>query len=206
MIIAYIGGIGSGKSISAVREIVQNPNSYPITNFKLKKIKYHRLKYSDIIREIEKKGLDNKTRKIKQINWGFWERIRKDNELFSIYLDEAHNIINSRTSMSKDNVLLGKWCSQIRKVLADSPTNHLYIITQEPRKIDVNFRDLTQVVIKCQQVEYKDNIYILQRFYDGFYNYNINKVKAKGYFHGNPYFDYYDTTEMVTFDDVDIYV
>jgi len=205
LIIAFIGGIGSGKTISIVREIIKSEN-YPVTNFNLKNIKHHRLKYSDIIREIEKVGLDKKKRKIKQVNWNFWSRLLNKHKNFSIYLDEAHNIINSRSSMSKDNILLGKWVSQIRKVLADNEQNHLYIITQQLRKIDVNFRDLTQIVVSCQQITYKNNIYILHKFYDGFDKYNINKVSAKGYFHANPYFKYYDTKEMVTFDDVDIYV
>lgn len=205
MIIVLVGGIGSGKTISAVREIIKSKN-YPITNFKLKKYKYHRLKYTDIITETIKTGLDDKQRKIKVVNWAFWDNIRKKHSNFSIYLDEAHNIINSRNSMSKDNILLSKWVSQIRKVLSDSPYNHLYVVTQHSRKIDINFRDLTQIVISCSCIKYKNHTYIIQKFFNGFDNYLRNAHKAKAYFNADPYFKYYDTMEMVTFDDSDIYL
>ncbi len=207
MIICYIGGIGSGKTLSIVKEIVDRKN-YPITNFDLKKIKFHRLSFDDLITtdEILEEG-QKKPKIIKKVNWAFWEGIRKKHKYFSVYLDEAHNIINARASMSKSNILLSKWVSQIRKVLSDDPVNHLYIITQKPRKIDINFRDLTQIVINCSCIEFKKGkIYIVQDFYDGFDAYYEGRKKARTWFKANPYFKYYDTKEMVTFSDADIYI
>lgn len=200
IIITIIGGIGSGKTLSVAKIIKDNPDNYPITNFNLKGIDHHRLKYSDLITD------DDETKK-QNVNWDFWENIKKKRKNFSIYLDEAHNIIGSRQSMSKSNQLMSRWVSQIRKIMSDSPVNHLYIITQKPRRIDVNFRELTQVVIECIKKEYKGGkILIIQKYYDGFDMYEIRKKSARSFFIGNRYFKYYDTDEMVTFKDGDEFI
>lgn len=196
MIISIIGGIGSGKTLSAVKEIIDYQN-FPITNFRLKTINYHRLKYPDIIETKDKKLT---------VNWKFWESIRKNHNFYSIFLDEAHNIINARTSMSKNNIILSRWISQIRKILSDHPRNHIYIITQKPRKIDVNFRDLTQVVIECEKLEQNNKVYIIQRYYEGFDNYYLNRLKAKLIYRAEKYFQFFNTNEMVKFSDADEYV
>jgi hypothetical protein len=55
MIIIILGGIGSGKTLTAVKEIVDN-KQYALTNFKLKNVKnYHRLKIADILIKEDKK-------------------------------------------------------------------------------------------------------------------------------------------------------
>ena len=197
-----IGGIGSGKSLSVVRRVVESGDNYPLTNFRLKKIKYHRLKLSDIIKTKDGKSA---------VNWDFWEKVRTTHKAYSIYLDEAHNIIGSRSSMSKQNQLMSRWISQIRKILSDSKDNHIYVITQKPRRIDVNFRELAQVVIECQKITKGKDVYIIQRFYNGFDDYELaksglKKASAKSFFKGNKYFKYYDTGEMVTFKDGEEYL
>lgn len=198
MIITIIGGIGSGKSLSCIK-IIKESKNYPLTNFNLKNMKYHRLMLSDIL-----KTLENEKKISYEVNWDFWNKQRKKD--FSIYLDEAHNIVHARTSMSLRNRIMNKWISQIRKILSDSPTNHLYIITQLPRMIDVTFRELTQVVIHCSKLEYKNKVYIIQKFYNGFRDYELNICSAKTYFLGNPYFKYYNTKELVKFDDADKFI
>ena len=203
MIIIFVGGIGSGKSLSIVREIVKS-NQYAITNFDLKRIKgFHRIKVSDVIT----KEQDKKTKKEKVgVNWEYWDEVRKNNKSFSIYLDEVHNIISSRRAMSKTNITMSKWLSQIRKVTADSQNNHLYLITQTIRKIDVDFRELAQVIVHCNSIQTKKGLYIIQRWYDGLEAYEIGKVSFKTTFKGNDFFKYYNTEEMVKFGDVDEYL
>jgi hypothetical protein len=61
--------------------------------------------------------------------------------------------------MSKRNVLLSDWLSQIRKILGQSETNNLYLVTQKLRRIDVNSRDLAQLCIKVSKVEYPEILY-----------------------------------------------
>ena len=103
---------------------------------------------------------------------------------------------------------MSKWVSQIRKILSDSPHNHLYVITQRPRKIDINFRELTQVVVECFKLKKGNDIIIVQKYYDGFDNYFMwhRKPVRTTYFLGNKYFKYYDSYDMVRFTDVESYV
>lgn len=203
MIIAFIGGIGSGKTVSVIKEIVSK-KGFPLTNFRLKKCHYHRLKYDDLLRYDRDK---NGKVILKGVNWEFWENLRKEHMHFSIYLDEVHNIISSRTSMSKRNIYLSQWISQIRKVLSDSANNHLYIITQTPRKLDVNFRELTHVVIACKKIELPDKkILIIKDYYDGFDGYEMGQKRLRTSFYANPYFKYYDSYEMVRFSDADEFI
>jgi len=194
MIIVLVGGIGSGKTLSAVKMIVESKN-FSYLNFTLKNVdknSYQRLKFEDLLIKDEKKGY-------KGVNWKFWNEQIKKHKNFSIYLDEIHNIIHARQSMSKRNVFLGRWLSQIRKILSDSLNNHLVIITQRFEKLDVEFRDMAHVIITCEKIEVKKKVYIVQRYYDsdlGFYN-NIHKKKRV--FMGNKFFKNFNTLGMVQF-------
>ena len=202
MIIILLGGIGSGKTLSAVKEITDN-DQYALTNFNLKNMKnYHRIKVSNIL----KKYTNEKDKPDFKVNWEFWEKVRKKHKNYSIYLDEIHNIIHSRRSMSKVNILMSKWVSQIRKILSDSPNNHLYLISQTLRKIDIDFRDLAQIFIWCRKFDINGNIYIKQFWYDGLDMYLMNRRSATKIFKGNRYFKYYRTGEMITFSDAEQYL
>lgn len=198
MIICLIGGIGEGKTLSVIREIIKN--SQPCyTNFDVKIPDCYRLKLSDII---------IKSDKLKDwgVNWQFWEDARKKNRNFSIYLDEIHNIIHARGSMTKRNQLMSVWVSQIRKILSDSATSHLYIISQTISKIDKDFRDLTHVFIRCKKVEHEGNVYIIQRWFSSVEALEFNTPFAKSVFSGNEYFRYYDYNRIVKFTDAEEYV
>ena len=101
---------------------------------------------------------------------------------------------------------MSKWVSQIRKILSDHPTNHLYIISQTASKIDKDFRDLAQVVVTCRKKQIGKRVYIKQRFYDGMHAYEFGKSRASKLFFGNKYFKYYDSTELVTFTDAEEFI
>lgn len=189
MIICFLGGIGSGKTLSVVREII-NKKQYTFTNFELKGISnYHRIEFNDIFKQIEKKSYD--------VNWEFWNKQVNKNKNFSIYLDEVHSLINARRSQTAMNILMSNWVAQIRKILSDSADNHLYIISQTLRKIDVNFRELLHLICVCRAYNIKGNIWIKQFWYDGLENYLNNNCRLKIAFLGNPYFKYYDTKRLV---------
>ena len=192
MIIIYVGGIGSGKTVSAVRDIM-NSKSFPYTGFGLKHIKHHRLRFEDIITsETNKQG---KLFPV-DVNWEFWKSARKEHENFSIYLDEAHNIISSRNSMSKRNKLFSNWISQIRKILYSSENNHIHIISQTARKLDVNFKELCHIFVECKSITIGKKVIVKQKFYDGEENFIYKNASAKRAFLANPYFKYYDTHEI----------
>jgi len=197
MIILILGGVGSGKTLSVVKEIINN-NQYALTNFNLQNIdNYHRIKVKDII---------TKNKKACAVNWKFWEKIRNTHKNYSIYLDEVHNIIHSRRSMSKVNIVMSKWVSQIRKILSDSPNNHLYLISQTLRKIDIDFRDLSQLVCRCRKYEFGGKIYIKQEWFAGVEDYLMGIKRYAFRFQANPYYKYYDRLGLVTFEDAEEYV
>lgn len=197
MIICFLGGIGSGKSLSLVKEI-QNRDQFLFTNFELKNYKqYQRIKFADVFQEKGEKQYD--------VNWAFWNEQALKHKGYSIALDEVHNLINSRTSMSAMNILMGKWVSQIRKILSDSEDNHLYLISQTLRKIDVSFRDLIHLFCVCTCMKDGKNVWIKQRWFEGIDNYLNGHRKATSAFLGNPYFKYYDTKKLV-FGDEKVYI
>jgi hypothetical protein len=98
---------------------------------------------------------------------------------------------------------MSKWVSQIRKILADHPTNHLYLISQTARKIDVDFRDLAQIVILCRKYELGYRIIIRQTWFNGMTDYTFGRKKLTSKFWGNRYFKYFKTGELVTFSDAE---
>ena len=199
MIIIFLGGVGSGKTLSAVREI-RRRNQFALTNFKLKNIKeYHRLKYENIIIPAEKKSDYS-------VNWKFWEKVRKSHKYFSIYLDEIHNIMDARASTSVDNRILSRWLSQIRKMTSDNEYNNLVAISQKIRRIDVNLRELAHLFVECRKIEIGDKVYIWQDYFDGIDNYEKDRHAAQIYFKAEPYYKYFDTKEMVQFGDVEEYL
>lgn len=189
MIICFLGNIGSGKSLSVVKEIYES-NQFVFTNFELKGIKnYHRIRFDEIFKEKDKGSYD--------INWSYWNEQALEHKGYSICIDEIHNLVHSRRSMSGMNILMSKWVSQIRKILSDSEHNHLYIISQTIRKIDVDFRDLIHLICVCKAFKDDDNIWIKQYWYDGMEAYLDNKCKFKRVFLGNPYFKYYTSKKLV---------
>lgn len=149
MICLLIGGIGEGKTLSAVKEIVSRKQK-TFTNFELHNIKHERLRYEHLFTK-EQQG----KKEVMKLNFDFWNKQNKIGG-FDIYLDEFHNLMGSRRSMSKKNVLMSDWLSQIRKILGQSELNNLYLVTQKLRRIDVNSRDLAHLAIKCEKQQFMD--------------------------------------------------
>lgn len=198
MIICILGGVGSGKSLTLVKKVAESKN-YPITNFKLKHIDYHRLKYSDIVKG---KGKDI------SVNWDFWNSMKKLHDGFSIYLDEIPTFYNARAAMSKRNQVFSRWLSQIRKITMDSEYNHLYVAAQKLRQIDILMRELAHIFITCQKVTKDKKIFIINRYYTDLRLVELNaRPSAKIAFRAEPYFNFYDTKELISFgDEIDEYV
>lgn len=208
MIILMVGGVGTGKTISAVHEIL-TANQFAITNFKLKNYKnYYRLKLEDIL-IYQDMGKKKENIVPVGVNWDFWDKIRKKHKAFSIFIDEIHNLIHSRASMSKRNQLMSKWVSQIRKITSDSETNHLFLISQKIRKIDVDFRELAHLIVECKKKIVKrgknKGVWIIKTWYAGIENYNAGRKIKTTYFYANPLFKYYNTKEIIDFGESEIY-
>lgn len=220
MIIAIIGGIGSGKTITAVKEIVERSQSnFPIfTNFSTRNInKVRRLKVQDIVT-----GKGTKM----NVNYAFFRDSLKKYNRFDIVLDEVHNLVHSRRAMSRFNTTLSKWIAQIRKMMGDSEKNHIYIISQNLMRIDVAWRDLIHTIVYCEKMEMNDEIptivyqhnkkktkslkrvYVVNALFSGhncidkFQQYVLNGLKTydrRSYFLANPYYQYFDTHGLIEF-------
>lgn len=146
MIIAIIGNVGSGKSLSAVKKILES--KYPsFCNFQLHNNKAIRIKRADIVEN-------------KKVNWKFWNEARKKYKNYHIILDEIHNIVNARRSMTINNVLMGEWMSQIRKVLGNKENTNIIFLSQRIKKVDSAFRDLLHEIIYCEKIEMKEINYL----------------------------------------------
>jgi len=223
MIIALLGNIGSGKSVSMTKKIVDN-NKPCFVNFNLKhpnakRIKKEHIVTSNVVR-VKKNGepvLEHK------VNWDFWNKARKELGDFHIAIDELHNLAHSRQSITKWNTLFSIWISQIRKLLGSSETTHIYLVSQRLGRIDVAFRDLIHIIIACYKQETKQVLrtvvnnkrkkevkllpvtWVYHYYFTGdncvekyqAFKYNREKTyDGRTGFIANPYFQFYDSYEV----------
>lgn len=196
MIIAIVGGIGSGKTLTAVRWVIRN-NLFAYTNIVLKNYPYwSRLKYSDIIKyeKNEKTGI----LKAVGVNWDYWNKKVLESKNFSVVIDELHNIAHSRQFMSAENRFIGQWVSQIRKILYDKKYNDLVIISQSPFKIDIDIRELCHIIISCETRNLRrGRLLVINKWFNGIEAFSANVHYMKTWFIGNQYFKFYDTLQIV---------
>jgi len=228
MIIGILGGIGSGKSVSATRNIVRR-NCPVFVNYNVNHPKVTRLKKEHIILDDVIGHKQNGTEIIKKkLNWDFWNEHK--HEGYDICLDEVHNLVHSRMAMTKNNVLLTQWISQIRKILGENENHHIWLISQRIERIDVAFRDLMMKIIHCEKIQLPTKIptkvrrkgkiltkmvqitFIVQYEFTGidcvkmyqFWLENRRLAKRmrlykKRLFLANPYFRHYDSYEIINF-------
>lgn len=153
MIIIVLGNLGSGKTACTVREMAKNPETLYYSNI-LCKLDNQRNISSDMIikrtivdTKINRKTGDEMPIYEEKLNIEFWKNI---NEPISVVLDEAHTIMNSRSSMTKQNKIVLEWMSLLRRILGQGKFHdgELILITQLPNRIDTVARDM------CTQVRY----------------------------------------------------
>lgn len=152
MIKIFLGNVGSGKTAMAVREIALNKNKRKtFSNIKTKiahqiDISANMIIKKEIVDHVKKKATGDLQPVYEyKLNKSFWMGIE---EPINVVLDESHNIINSRRSMSKINIIVTEWMALIRRVLGETSSGYgeLTLITQLPNRIDVIARDMaTQV-------------------------------------------------------------
>lgn len=149
-IIIYLGNVGSGKTLSAVRNIAKNMTNRTIySNIKTRKLKNvkmlkgeHIIK-KEHIRDIKKRNGDIEPVYELTMNKDYWKNLKVP---INIMLDEVHNILNSRKSMSKPNIIMTDWLALIRRILGDNSagTGDLIMISQLKRRIDPIAREMAQ--------------------------------------------------------------
>lgn len=226
MIRIIVGGTGSGKSISAVKDMLDRKiDCY--TNLQSKCPYLKRLEVADIIM---KKTIGNKKDgtpiEALAINWDFWDK--KIGTKFDITLDEAHNIMDSHASMTHFSRMMRTWITQVRKILGASQNTNLNLISQRFENIDVTSRELCHEIVHCQSMANESKIidtvaleygkqvtikapltYIIKTYFSGedclnnFYDYRMGRksYSRRGMFIANPYFKYNDSFSINRFGD-----
>jgi len=178
MIIGYIGTRGRGKTLSMVREAYEHyKKGYEVySNIKLSK-KYFKHYNLISLKEI--------------IEWVKGD-IQFKKAVF--LLDEVHVYIDSRSGMSKKNVILSYFVLQTRK----RDVRVLYT-TQFIDQVDKRLRQPTEVIVQCNNAMTGTRFTAEQEEI-----YQVNKVLVRdnggGFidrFLANDYFDYYSTDEIV---------
>jgi len=156
MIRIFAGNVGSGKTISIIKELAENKDNkyYPIT---FSNIKTNDLNNIVITREMlicktitGAKRNGEETYKL-TFNKDFWVEQREKYGGFNVVLDEAHTLFNSRKAMSSQNIIMGDFLALIRKLAQDSLGNcHLTLISQLIGRLDKIARDMaTQIRYHC---------------------------------------------------------
>ncbi len=148
-----MGKLGSGKSISAIREIANDKSgrmNYSNIKNDLKNCKM--IRGSDIIKKIlvstkEKKDGSVEEKFKYEFNMAYWLKQKKP---LNIIWDEIHFVANSRSSQSSLNKCMGKFLSSGRRIVGmdEGGYGHFIFLAQASRTIDVNIRDL------CNEVRY----------------------------------------------------
>lgn len=192
MIIGFTGNRGSGKTLSmTITAYLKYLEGYTIySNYKLN-FPYTTYTMTDI------------------------ENYAKSKEKFakSIFLlDEAHVVVDSRTSGKKFSRIFSYWVTQTRKKDID-----LYYTTQFSRQIDVRLRIHTDIVVQCisksvvwfnntQPVikanympkgnESRVETFVLNTAIE--FSFDGNDKVSRAQYHANKFFGLYDTTEVIS--------
>lgn len=151
MIRISLGNVGSGKTVSEVREIYLNQfrrKTYSNIKTKLK----HQIDLSPemiikrtVVGSKKRRSGEEEAIYESKLNVEFWQSIK---EPINVVLDEAHSIINARRAMSKTNIILNDWLALVRRILGEREGGYgeLVYITQLPRRIDPIARDMAHQV------------------------------------------------------------
>ena len=171
MIAGFIGKMGSGKTLSMVRETLKYYNEgYTIySNFHVE-VPYEPLDFTKLFAMAEAQTPLNDV---------------------VILLDEVHILLDSRSSMKKENKVVSFWLNQTRKMGVK-----LYYTTQHLHQIDKRLRAGTDFFCFCEGIKYlqKEREYFIcvNQITDGD---NVREER----FIGNKFYKYYDTNQIIQF-------
>lgn len=184
MLYCFIGQMGGGKTLSAVRLVYLLHKRF---GYKI---------YSNIHLNLPYERFNKK--KLKEL-------IRDKEKLKNIILliDELHTIIDSRSSMSKDSKALSYFINQTRK-------RNVTLIgtTQSWRLVDVRFRNRVHQLIYCRNLTpgAKKDVKIMceaAEVNDDDFIAGVKKPSPPMVFRADPFFSLYDTNEIVEWEDVE---
>jgi hypothetical protein len=148
MIKIYVGNVGSGKTLMAVHDMLEDSTT-TYTNIYTNNIPHViRLDKSMLIKQTIIGMKRNGEEILKsEFNKEFWLDVKEKHKKINVILDEAHSLLNARRSTSTQNIILNDFLSLIRKFLGSSNEHgHLLLITQLSNKIDLLARDMATFV------------------------------------------------------------
>jgi len=148
MIKIFIGNVGSGKTLMAVHDMLED-DTPTFTNIATQGIKHSiRLEKEMLIKETPVGYKKNGEPILKrEFNKEFWLEMKDRYPKINIILDEAHTLLNSRRSISTQNIILTDFLALIRKFLGSSNQHgHLTLISQLSGRLDVIARDMCTFV------------------------------------------------------------
>jgi len=146
MISIFLGNVGSGKTASAVYDLLTNNcDDNVFTNIELNtKIPHVKDLKPEMIFKLEWDEKKQKDMPV-SVNKDFWRNLDGST---SVILDEVHTLLNARKPGAKVNIIMTDWLALIRRVLGsvESGEGHLVMISQIQRRIDVIAREMANVV------------------------------------------------------------
>jgi len=154
MIRVFLGNVGSGKTISSIREMLMEEDDVYFSNIITKTKGQFKMNNNHVInrdmlikKTVTKEKKDGSKEYSMKFNLEAWEEIKKKHGRFNIILDEFHTLMAARNFNSKQNRIMGDFLALIRKICSDSSGDStLTIISQLDNRIDVNARDMATEV------------------------------------------------------------
>lgn len=169
MIAGFCGSIGSGKTLSMVRQaykmFLEGKTIYSNIHLNFPHTRYK-------VEDLQAWATDNK---------GITNLV--------LLIDEAHIYLDSRTSISKRNKIITYLLLQTRKISCD-----VYFTTQFFDQVDKRLRNLTDHIIECFTKERTSGMFTLNIVYT---RKNQGYSKKEFVFYSNDIFKLYDTNEIV---------
>lgn len=151
----YLGNIGSGKTVFAVREMVRNidkrthytdiiPTKPRLTPW-IKVLKPSMIVSKELVKTIRHKDGTDEPVYNYSLNEDFWKKRMKERK--SITIDECHKYLEARNPFSKVTRLFTDFLALARRVVEDSKSSgDMVFITQLGRRADVILREMANEV------------------------------------------------------------
>jgi len=150
----FLGNVGSGKTISCIREMVLEDKEVYYSNIITKSKGKCAIRTNNLInremlicKTLIKKKKDGTEEYSYKFNKEVWEEFKKKHGKFNVVLDEFHTLMEARGFNTKQNRVIGDFLALIRKIANDSTGDStLTLISQLDNRIDVIARDMATEV------------------------------------------------------------
>lgn len=145
MIKIYLGNLGSGKTVYAVKEMADNVTDRKFyTNIITNNVpNVIHITPENVILKIPNNSAKSGFKM--KLNTDFWMEQKK--HLYLVW-DEIHLTANSRSSLSSVNMVLSRFISMGRRIVGIDKRGygHFIFIAQSERTVDANIRDLANEI------------------------------------------------------------